>query len=72
MTQVARKFWLALVLMLKIKSLVVVIRRKTYILAFGSECLIPGDPAAKSSDPMEAACPTHQVEMGGRTYCMVS
>ena len=43
-----------------------------YILALGRECLMPGDPAAKRSDPMEAAWPTHQVEMGGRTYCMVS
>ena len=29
-------------------------------------------PAAKSSEPMEAACPVHSVETGGRMNCMVS
>ena len=55
-----------------LRTVVVANLNLAYILAFGSECLIPGDPAARRRDPIEAAWPTHQVEMGGRTYCMVS
>lgn len=42
------------------------------ILEFGKEYLIPGDPAASSKLAILHACPTHQVAIGGRTYCMVS
>ena len=34
--------------------------------------LMPGVPAARSSDAMLHACPTHHVDIGGRTYCIVS
>lgn len=40
--------------------------------ALGSEWRIPCAPAASSSEPMEAAWPTHQVAIGGFTYCIVS
>lgn len=42
------------------------------ILECGKECLIPGDPAARSKEAIEQAWPTHQVAIGGCTYCMVS
>lgn len=38
----------------------------------GSEWRMPGLPAASSREPMLAAWPTHQVQMGFRMYCMVS
>ena len=38
----------------------------------GSEYLIPGAPAANNKLAILQACPTHQVAIGGKTYCMVS
>lgn len=29
-------------------------------------------PAARSKEAILHACPTHQVDIGGKTYCMVS
>ena len=42
------------------------------IRAFGSARHIPGAPAARSSEPIEHAWPTHSVATGGRMYCIVS
>ena len=42
------------------------------ILDKGSECLIPGVPAARSSVPTPAVRPIHHVLTGGRTNCMES
>lgn len=42
------------------------------ILELGSEWRMPGLPAARSREPMLAACPTHHVQMGFRMYCIVS
>ena len=39
---------------------------------FGSALRLPGLPAASSTAPIEAACPTQNVETAGRMYCMVS
>lgn len=41
-------------------------------LAFGSMKRISGEPAVRSSDPIDAACPMQIVQISGRTYCMVS
>lgn len=38
----------------------------------GSEYLIPGDPAVSNKLAILQACPTHQVAIGGKTYCIVS
>ena len=38
----------------------------------GSEYRLPGAPAASSSEPIDAACPTQSVETWGLMYCMVS
>uniref|UniRef100_T1GWQ9 Uncharacterized protein n=1 Tax=Megaselia scalaris TaxID=36166 RepID=T1GWQ9_MEGSC len=38
------------------------------IRAFGREYLIPGSPAARSKEPMEQACPTHQVAIGVKNF----
>ena len=38
----------------------------------GSENRMSLAPAVSSSEPIEAACPTHSVETFGRMYCMVS
>lgn len=40
--------------------------------AFGRAKRMSGDPAVKSKEPMDAACPMHIVQISGRTYCMVS
>jgi hypothetical protein len=42
------------------------------IRALGSAKRLPAAPAARSTAPIEAACPTQSVVMSGRTYCMVS
>jgi hypothetical protein len=39
---------------------------------FSENNLLPGSPAAKSKEPIEQAWPTHQVAIGGFTYCIVS
>lgn len=39
---------------------------------FGSEWRNPGAPEHSSNDAMLQACPTHQVAIGGCTYCIVS
>ena len=40
--------------------------------AFGSAKRRSLAPAASSSEPIEAACPMHSVDTGGRMNCMVS
>ena len=40
--------------------------------AFGRQRRIPGSPAARSKDPMDAAWPKHNVPTGARMYCIVS
>lgn len=40
--------------------------------ALGRAWRMPGAPAASSSEPMLAACPTHHVHTGVSTYCIVS
>lgn len=42
------------------------------ILLFGKDLLVPASPAQSSKDAMEAACPTHSVLIGLRTYCINS
>ena len=42
------------------------------IRAFGSVKRMSFSPAHSSSDPIEAACPVHSVDTGGRMNCMVS
>ena len=42
------------------------------ILALGRANLMPVAPAANIKDPIEAACPTHNVETFGLMYCIVS
>ena len=44
----------------------------TMMREFGSEKRMSFSPAASSSEPIEAACPVHSVDTGGRMNCMVS
>ncbi len=39
---------------------------------FGSEKRMSFSPAASSSEPIDAACPVHSVDTGGRMNCIVS
>ena len=40
--------------------------------AFGRQRRIPGSPAARSKDPIDAAWPKHNVPTGALMYCIVS